>query len=200
MVLSAQRPILSSDLYRLINLVEEALHFCILKGGSLLIKLLALMKYGDKAASSRQRLLQYREHFSREGIEIIFCPLLTNNYIEQTFRGKGAPVLSVLKSYLSRVKLLIDCKSFDLIWVQYEIFPYTPGLAERLALISGKPIVYDFDDAIFHQYDQHANLLFRSFLGRKLQPLMRAASLCVCGNNYLKEYADRFCVRTEIVP
>jgi glycosyltransferase involved in cell wall biosynthesis len=164
------------------------------------MKMLALMKYGDKAASTRQRLLQYREHFSRQGIEIAFFPLLSNDYLEQTYRGNATPVFSVLKSYLSRVKLLIDASCFDLIWVHCESFPYMPGLAERLTVIRGKPVVYDFDDAIFHQYDAHPNPLVRLFLGPKLRPLMHGASLCVCGNSYLKAYADRFSRRTEIVP
>ena len=174
--------------------------FSRLDQGLLLMKMLALMKYGNKAASTRQRLLQYREHFSHQGIETEFFPLLDNDYLEQTFRGNAGPIFSILGSYLSRVKLLVGASGFDLIWVHCENFPYMPGLAERLTVISGKPVVYDFDDAIFHQYDTHSNPLVRRFLGKKLQPLMRGASLCVCGNSYLKAYADRFSRRTEIVP
>ena len=164
------------------------------------MKMLALMKYGDKAASTRQRLLQFREHFSRQGIEITFCPLLTNDYLEETFRGNAAPILSVLRSYLARVKRLIHVSSFDLIWVQYESFPYMPSFFENLAILGGKPVIYDFDDAIFHQYDTHSNPVIRHLLGQKLQPLMRRSSLCVCGNAYLKSYAERFALSTTIVP
>jgi len=164
------------------------------------MKMLALMKYGNKAASTRQRLLQYREHFSYQGIEIEFIPLLNNDYLEQSFRGNAVSIFSILRSYVSRVNLLVSDRDFELIWVQYEAFPYMPGLVERLAAISGRPVVYDFDDAIFHQYDKHPNPLIRRFLGQKLQPLMRRASLCICGNAYLKAYAGRFSSRTEIVP
>jgi glycosyltransferase involved in cell wall biosynthesis len=168
--------------------------------GSFSMRMLALMKYGDKAASTRQRLLQYTDHFARQGIEIAFFPLLANDYLERTYGGKAIPLFSVLKSYLSRVKLLVFPHRFDLIWVQYESFPYLPGLAESLVVISGRPVVYDFDDAIFHQYDAHPNRFVRSFLGKKLEPLLRRASLCICGNAYLKAYAGRFSRRTEVVP
>jgi hypothetical protein len=60
------------------------------------MKMLALMKYGNKAASTRQRLLQYREHFSHQGIETEFFPLLDNDYLEQTFRGNAGPIFSIL--------------------------------------------------------------------------------------------------------
>ena len=164
------------------------------------MKMLALMKYGDKAASTRQRLLQYRAYFSHQGIEIVFCPLLHNDYLEQTFRGRPFPILSIFESYLSRMRRLIDVSCFDIIWVQYESFPYMPGLFENLTILGGKPMIYDFDDAIFHQYDAHPNPIVRHFLGRKLQPLLRRSSLCVCGNAYLKSYGDRFARHTTIVP
>jgi hypothetical protein len=164
------------------------------------MKMLALMKYGDQAASTRQRLLQYIEHFSNEGIDVEYYPLLSNNYLERLYAGKETPIFSVLKSYLFRGQLLTDVSSFDLIWVHCESFPYLPGFAEQLTMISGKPVVYDFDDAIFHQYDLHTNAFVRRFLGRKLQPLMRGASLCLCGNEYLKAYADHFARRTTILP
>jgi hypothetical protein len=117
--------------------------------------MLALMKYGDKAASTRQRLLQYREYFCRQGIEIAFVPLLSNDYLAKTYGGNTAPVFSVVKSYLARFKRLLDVSHFDLIWVQYESFPYMPGVVESLTMMGGKPVVYDFDDAIFHQYEKN---------------------------------------------
>jgi glycosyltransferase involved in cell wall biosynthesis len=164
------------------------------------MKMLALMKYGDKAASTRQRLLQYVPYFSRSGIEVSYSSLLSNDYLERTFQGQSAPVLSIVTAYLSRAALLLRASQFDLIWVHYECFPYMPGFFERLAELSGKPIVYDFDDAIFHQYDSHPRAVVRRFLGLKLQPLLNAASLCVCGNAYLASYAERFCRRAEIIP
>jgi len=95
---------------------------------------------------------------------------------------------------------MIMRRDFDVIWLQKELFPYLPGIIERFIFLSGKPVVYDFDDAVFHQYDTHRNPLVRQILGRKLEPLLRGASLAICGNAYLEEYAKRFCPRTEIVP
>ena len=63
-----------------------------------------------------------------------------------------------------------------------------------------RPVICDFDDAIFHRYDVHSSYLVRTILGEKLAPLLRGAALCICGNAYLGSYAARFCTRTEIVP
>jgi glycosyltransferase involved in cell wall biosynthesis len=164
------------------------------------MKILALMKYGERAASTRQRLLQYRGHLLQHGIEVEFSPLLTNEYLDSLFSGKPAPLVSILRMYAARAKLLLSTSGYDLLWVHCEIFPYLPGFCEQLATASGKPLVYDFDDAIFHQYDAHPSAFVRHLLGRKLQPLMRSTSLCLCGNEYLKAYAERFSPRAEILP
>lgn len=164
------------------------------------MKMLALLKYGNKAASTRARLLQYREHLEEQGIELSISYLLSNDYLNSKFSGARSPTFSIGYSYIKRLWLLADVSCFDLIWIYCESFPYLPGIIERIVLNRGKPVIYDFDDAIFHQYDEHANPFIRYFLGTKLQPLMHGASLCLCGNNYLKAYADRFSNYTEILP
>lgn len=50
------------------------------------------------------------------------------------------------------------------------------------------PFVLDYDDAVFHQYDQHTCRWVRGSLGLKHVKLMRQASLVVAGNDYLAEY------------
>ena len=79
------------------------------------MKMLALMKYGDKAASTRQRLLQYQAHLSRVGIEIHIHSLLTNHYLTKTFAGENPFVLSVIHRYVSRLVQLLNAAEFDLI-------------------------------------------------------------------------------------
>lgn len=64
----------------------------------------------------------------------------------------------------------------------------------------GKPIVYDFDDAFFHRYDQSSNVILRSLLGGKHASLLRSAAACACGNAYLLDYAKQFCFNSIILP
>ena len=46
------------------------------------LRVLALTKYGDKAASVRQRFLQFRSYLEREGFQLETSPLLDNSYLE----------------------------------------------------------------------------------------------------------------------
>lgn len=164
------------------------------------MRVLGLAKYGSRAASTRQRMLQYAPYLERHGIHLEIRPLLGDDYIERLAQGTSQQRSAVLAGYACRVGDLITARRFDAIWVQYEAFPYLPGLAERALTLSGVPIVYDIDDAIFHLYDQHQSALVRHLLGNKLAPLLRNASACLCGNAYLQSYVSKFCSNSIIVP
>jgi hypothetical protein len=164
------------------------------------VKLLALMKYGDRAASTRQRLLQYAPVLERADITLICMPLLDNGYLDRFNRGQAVSAASIAAAYLARIRTLLAGRGFDALWVHCEAFPYLPGFVERSVFRPGTPVIFDFDDAVFHQYGEHRLGLVRKVLGRKLEPLLQGAALCLCGNDYLRDYASRFCRQCETLP
>jgi hypothetical protein len=164
------------------------------------LRLSAFTKYGPMAASTRQRLLQYIPHLERAGIRIDCHALLADDYVQSIATGGGFSKAEIARSYLRRMRTLMGGASADLIWVYAELFPYLPASFERLAFRSGRPVIYDFDDAFFHQYDDHPQPLLRRALAGKLEPLVRGAKACACGNAYLEAYAQQFNDRTILLP
>jgi glycosyltransferase involved in cell wall biosynthesis len=164
------------------------------------IRVVAFMKYGGRAASTRQRLLQYLPHLRSAGIDVEFLPLLGNDHLERVADGKSAALPHVAKNYARRFWQLTKLRHADIVWVHCELFPYLPGFFERLVRVTKTPMVYDFDDAIFHMYDRHPSGLVRRSLGKKLVPLLRSASACSCGNTYLAAYASLYCGDCRIFP
>lgn len=166
------------------------------------MRVLALTKYGSLAASTRQRFLQYQPMLAAAGIDLRCSPLFGNDYLEAVLAGRGASRASIAKAYARRLKAIANAsESADLVWLHCEFLPYWPGMAERLAArMVGKPILFDFDDAIFHMYDRTAAWPTRLLLEGKLEPLLRRVRACSCGNAYLREYAARFCVNSIILP
>ncbi len=164
------------------------------------MRVLALMKYGPLAASTRQRLLQYTPYLSAHGVEFEMAPLLGDSHVEGLTNGRSESIFDVARAYAERLWQIVRARDFDVIWVHYEAFPYLPGLFERLVGLTGKPVIYDFDDAVFHMYDDHPNSVVRMLLGGKLKPLLRAAAACSCGNAYLQAYAARFCANHPVIP
>lgn len=163
-------------------------------------RILALTKYGKRAASTRQRLIQYLPGLAAHGISFDIEPLLDDAYLARLAAGRRESALAVAKAYAHRFARLVRPGEYDALWVQYEQFPYLPGLVESMALDKRLPLILDYDDAIFHQYDRNRRWLVRRLLGKKLVPLLRRASLCLCGNAYLQDYAQRYCSNSIIVP
>jgi glycosyltransferase involved in cell wall biosynthesis len=153
------------------------------------MRILLLSRYGDLGASSRVRFYQYIPYLESQGIEIQIAPLLDNDYIRNLYVGKRIPFLSILSAYAARITWLLNSRSFDLLWIEKELFPWLPALAENLLSRLNIPYIVDYDDAVFHRYDMHSNLLVRSILGNNIASVMRHAAVVTAGNDYLAEYA-----------
>ncbi len=164
------------------------------------MKIAMLTKYGDLAASTRQRFGQYRPFLEEAGCTLLHRPLLDDHYLGRLYADEPRDRWHVARRYIERIKWLTSSPDVDLIWLHCEAFPYLPGVAERLVNVSGKPVVFDYDDAIFHNYDLHSNKLARRFLGKKLHVTLASADAAFCGNAYLADYARPHCPRVEIIP
>jgi glycosyltransferase involved in cell wall biosynthesis len=92
-------------------------------------------------------------------------------------------------AYIKRITMLLNSRSFDLLWIEKELFPWFPAWVEKSLVRQGIPYVVDYDDAVFHRYDMHDNLLIRTLLGKKIDTVMHHATTVVVGNDYLTERA-----------
>ena len=148
----------------------------------------AYPRYSQLGASSRLRWLQFVPLLQREGLHVESSPLLCDTYLQHKYAGR--PVIGqILSAYFQRTRaLLTGSRRADLVWIEKELWPWAPAWLERL-LLAGRPFVLDYDDAIFHTYDQHRNPILRALYGRKIDRLMRAAALVIVGNAYLGERA-----------
>jgi glycosyltransferase involved in cell wall biosynthesis len=154
------------------------------------MKILALTKYSKLGASSRLRVFQYLDYLRERGDDISVAPLLTDNYLEGLYSGHRPKWSQILGGYLRRVRELSAASgTFDLIWMEKELFPWFPALLEELFRSKRVPCVVDYDDAIFHQYDNHWCLPVRYILKRKIDWVMAHADYVVVGNEYLASRA-----------
>jgi glycosyltransferase involved in cell wall biosynthesis len=164
------------------------------------MRVAAFTKYDREAASTRQRVLQYLPHLQRAGIDVEVHPLLDADYVRSLASGTAPSKAAIAEAYARRFAQLLRQKEADLIWVYAELFPWLPAMVERLAFRSGKPVIYDFDDAFFHPYDDHPNRAVRGLLSGKLVPLIEGATAVCAGNAYLGDYAARFNSSVAILP
>lgn len=153
------------------------------------IRVLVLTRYGRLGASSRLRSYQYLPFMREHGIELEIAPLLDDDYVRDLYSGKGRRMLGILGAYLGRVRRLLRARTFDLVWIEKELFPMLPAWGEGLLGILGIPYMVDYDDAIFHNYDLHPSRIVRSCLGTKIDQVMKWAAVVIVGNDYLGERA-----------
>lgn len=104
------------------------------------------------------------------------------------------------RAFYGRTRALLAAGRYDLVWLEKEAFPWVPYLVERLFL-GRVPYLVDYDDAVYHRYDQHGSGVVRRLLGTKIDQVMANAALVTAGNEYLAEKARASGAgRVEIVP
>lgn len=154
------------------------------------MKILLLSKYDRLGASSRVRSYQYLPYLEDHDMNVTIAPLLGNSYIERLYSNKSKNPLAILRSYLNRVIKLVRTKKFDAIWVEKEFLPWFPAIIPSLIQYTETPYLVDYDDAIFHQYDNHSSKFVRSILGTKIDKVIKHADVVTVGNEYLANRAE----------
>lgn len=161
---------------------------------------LFLSRYAQLGSSSRLRLYQYLPYLKSAGFDVTIAPLFDDSYVRGLYGGSVSKI-SVLKAYLARLGFMLKASQFDAVWVEKEMLPWIPAWLERGLFPANVPLIVDYDDAVFHRYDQHRVSLVRGLLGRKIDKVMQRADLVVAGNEYLANRARKAgAVRVEILP
>jgi glycosyltransferase involved in cell wall biosynthesis len=165
------------------------------------LKVLLLSRYTRQGASSRVRSYQFLPYLGAHGVQVTASPLLDEGYLDRLYTGRPRDYTAVARAMASRASLLRRAAEFDLLWIEKELFPWLPQWGESLLARSGIPYVVDFDDAVFHYYDEHRTGFVRRVLGRKIDAVMRGAAVVVAGNEYIAGRARSAGARTvEILP
>jgi glycosyltransferase involved in cell wall biosynthesis len=135
-------------------------------------------------------MLQYISSFTKAGFIVTVEPLLSNRYVSEMQHGRR-DVLSVFKGYLNRIRTLLSKKysSYDLIWIEKELFPWLPFWFEKALLGDRSPYVLDYDDAVFNLYSENRYWPIRVSLKNKHRQLQKRAVAITAGSRYLAEYA-----------
>ena len=147
-------------------------------------KVIAFTRYAINGASSRLRIYQYVAPLVDYGIFIEVSPLFDKDYIERLYSEKGKSYLSVAIAYIKRIINLFSVIRYDVIFIEKELLPNIPGVFEYLLYSMEKKYIVDYDDAVFHCYDQ-SNNYYMKLLSKKIDKIMSRSSMVICGNDYI---------------
>ncbi len=128
-------------------------------------------------------------------------PFFSKSYFATLGMMKFFVVLTAYFRRLSVVcQILLSPKKYDLLLLEYELFPYFPAWFEYLLYKRGVKYIVDYDDAIFHKYDMSQNRLIRGLLKNKIAKVMGYAEHVIVCNAYLEAYAKKYNDHTFRLP
>jgi len=152
------------------------------------MNLLILTRYDRLGASSRLRIMQYLPYLKAAGITVRIDPFFESAYLERLY-AKQSTTTAAFRAYRHRLWQMLHRHRPDAIWLEKELFPWLPWAIERLFLPHGVPVISDYDDAIFHNYDLHRMTLVQKIFGQKIDHLMGTSAVVLAGNAYLADRA-----------
>lgn len=151
------------------------------------MKLVYFTRHEWLGASTRYRSLQYFDLFEAAGFKISNYPFFTDQYLRDRATD-GKPVVRIAKSYLRRfVSTLTGLGDADAIIVEKEMFPFLPAITDCLARRLSVPLIYDYDDAIWHAYERRNFGPFGTIFRNKIPRVIRRADHIVAGSHYIED-------------
>jgi glycosyltransferase involved in cell wall biosynthesis len=157
----------------------------------------------DTSPGQRFRIEQWEPILNEHGIELVYSPFETNE-LKAVLHKSGnvaTKVSAVLANMRRRRRELGNVLNFDLIYLFREAALLGPPWFERKAARTKLPVVFDFDDAVFHSYKSPSNgyLSYLKFPGKTAE-ICRLSTHVMAGNEYLADYARQYNRDVSIVP
>lgn len=168
------------------------------------IRVLALSPIPEEGAGCRFRIAQFIPYLRSVGIDVTLRSLFTAEFFNLVYRRgqyvrKASGFAALALKHLASLR---DLSRFDLLLLYREMLPIGPAIVERLlALRSGPPMIFDFDDAIFLPSVSEANRSIAALKQpRKVATIIRHSDRVIAGNEYLATYARRFNDAVTVIP
>ena len=168
------------------------------------ISVCALVPYPENVVpSQRYRIEQWTPHLAEDGITIDFFPAIDQDLMRLLHKPGHSveKLLMTVRALPRRVIEALSVKSYDAVLVHRAATIAGPAFIESLVKQLGRPLVFDFDDAIYLRHTSHANrrLGWLKF-PRKTELLCRISDHVVVGNSHLAAYAARYNRNVTVVP
>jgi glycosyltransferase involved in cell wall biosynthesis len=166
--------------------------------------LLLASKPQGMSPSQRYRFEQWTPLLARDhGILLDFEPFESSALAELLYEPGHVPAkaLWTLRDFARRSAVLRKARHYDAVVIHREAALIGPAIYERLLAWAGKPIIYDFDDAIWSAGQAWKNGFFSLLhFTSKTSTICKLATAVTTGNEYLAEYARARNASVFVIP
>ncbi len=150
--------------------------------------LLFLTASDQRGASSRYRVFQYVRAIEKSGFLVQILP---------PSKTLGRGIARLWSSLVEQWAILKAARNADVIFIQKRLFS---GRFVRQLSSLGKPLVFDFDDAIFTSPQGNWSNNTKRRVCDRLSAILSISDTVITGNSFLREYAASFSRRVEVLP
>jgi glycosyltransferase involved in cell wall biosynthesis len=168
-----------------------------------MIRVLALVPYpANRAPGQRYRIEQWAPLLRRAGVQVTLSPFLSRRGMDLLYEPGHvtAKAQEVLRGYLKRLADAFLPGSTDVIFVYREAALLGPAWIEQVLGLR-RPLVFDFDDAIYLADTSQANAWSRTLKSvTKVEAICNAARHVTVGNEFLARYAKDRAREVTVVP
>ena len=168
------------------------------------ISVCALVPYPpDTTPSQRFRIEQWRPLLAAQGIVVDVLPFADEAMLRLMPKPgrRIAKATANMRRFFARFSDVIVTRGYDVVLIHRAACIIGPAILERLIAALGRPIIYDFDDAIFVLHTTDANRRFAWLkFPRKTASICRISRHVVVGNSYLADYARKYNQQVTVVP
>lgn len=168
-------------------------------------QILFLAVYPENSApSQRFRVEQFLDDWRELGFEVKIIPFYDEATYEILYlKGRLArKIWAITKAFVRRtITILTVPKKYDLVFVQRGITPIGPPFFEWfITKVINKPLVFDFDDAIWMDDNQASKIKKLVKSHWKVAKICRWASEVLVGNEFLAKYASQYNSNVKVIP
>ena len=166
------------------------------------MRILFIVPYSSEGASNRYRVEQYLPYLKKEGMDYDIRPFVFKEFYEIIYlkRGFFKKIIYFIKSLFNRIHDILMLYKYDLVFIHREACPFGPPIFEWLIYKSNKPIIFDFDDAIFLKNFNPINRIYRFLkFPSKTSMIIKMSSAVIVANKFLLEYSAALNTKTNII-
>lgn len=167
------------------------------------LQVLALSPVPYEGAGCRFRISQYLPYLSAQGIDVTVAPFYDREFFGLVYQpGRHMrKALLFVKQAAARVMAIARADRFDAVWIYREALPLGPPVLEWVLSVCRRPLLYDFDDAVFLTNTSEANRYLAALkFPWKTDWIIARADQVTAGNEYLAAHARTLNRSVQVIP